>query len=147
MFCSSNRKRDNENQIISLSNPSKFFFKNTHTHTHKQNVIGSFEEHELFNEVLFGIKNVIQAHLRDVQLRFEDQFKTLEFELGHRDSVIDQLRHRIHELEGGELSPVISPDGRLHATPKSGNGSTGSSGDIPFVVSVCKNFQPNFAYN
>lgn len=94
--------------------------------------IGSFEEHELFNEVLFGIKNVIQAHMRDVSLRFEDQYKSLEFELCHRDAIIDQLRHRIHQLEGGELSPILSNDGRTQT--KSGNGSTGSSGDIPFVV-------------
>lgn len=96
---------------------------------------GSLEEHELFNDVLYGIKNVMYAHMRDVQLRFEDQYKNLEFELCHRDAVIEQLRHRIQELEGGDLSPVLSIDGRAHTTPKTGSGSTGSSGDIAFVVS------------
>lgn len=112
-----------------------FFYQNyLFLTTTKKNKLGSFEEHELFNEVLFGIKTVIQAHLRDVQLRFEDQFKTLEFELCHRDAVIDQLKHRINELEGGDISPILGSDERFRASPRSGNGSTGSSGDIPFVV-------------
>lgn len=96
---------------------------------------GSFEEHELFNDVLFGIKNVIHAHMRDIQLRYEDQFRTLEYELCHRDVVIAELRQRIHDLGGEVSSPILTADGRRYSTPKSGNGSSGSSGDIPFVVS------------
>lgn len=92
---------------------------------------GSFEEHEIFSEVLIGIKNVISSHLRDVQLKFEDHFQSLDFEIRQRDVMIDQLQHRILELENGHVSPsnVI-----IAATSGTGNGSTGSSGDIPFVV-------------
>lgn len=92
---------------------------------------GSFEEHELFSEVLIGIKNVIQTHLRDVQLKFEDQFQSLDHEIRHRDVMIDQLQQRIQELENGHVSPL---NVMFATTSSTGNGSTGSSGDIPFVV-------------
>lgn len=92
--------------------------------------LGSFEEHELFSEVLLGIKNVIQSHLRDVQNKFEDQFQSLDVEIRNRDVLIYQLQHRIQELENDHVSP-INP---IAATSGTGNGSTGSSGDIPFVV-------------
>lgn len=74
--------------------------------------------------------------MRDIQLRYEDQFKTLEYELCHRDVIIAELRQRIHDLGGEVLSPILTADGRRYSTPKSGNGSSGSSGDIPFVVSL-----------
>lgn len=93
---------------------------------------GSFEEHELFSEVLIGIKNVIQTHLLDVQLKFEDQFQSLDYEIRNRDILINQLQHRIQELENGHISPTNNP---IAATSGTGNGSTGSSGDIAFVVS------------
>lgn len=81
----------------------------------------------MFSEVLIGIKNVIQTHLRDVQLKFEDHFLSLDIEIRNRDILIDQLQHRIQELENGHFSPKM-------VAVASGNGSTGSSGDIPFVV-------------
>lgn len=93
---------------------------------------GSFEEHELFSEVLIGIKNVIHSHLRDVQIKFEDQFQSLDIEIRNRDVLINQLQHRIQELENGHISPC-NP---IAATSGTGNGSTGSSGDIPFVVRI-----------
>lgn len=70
---------------------------------------------------------MIQTHLRDVQLKFEDHFQSLDIEIRNRDVLIDQLQHRIQELENGHVSPIA-------ATSGTGNGSTGSSGDIPFVV-------------
>lgn len=85
----------------------------------------------MFSEVLLGIKNVIQTHLRDVQLKFEDHFQSLDFEIRHRDVLIHQLQHRIQELENGHVSPTST---MVAATSGTGNGSTGSSGDIPFVV-------------
>lgn len=87
----------------------------------------------MFSEVLIGIKNVIQTHLRDVQLKFEDQFQSLDFEIRHRDDMIDQLQQRIQELENGHASPM---NAMYAATSSTGNGSTGSSGDIPFVVRI-----------
>lgn len=95
-------------------------------------ILGSIEEHEFFGEVLLGIKHVIQIHLREVQVKFQDRFQTLEYEIKNRDHMIDQLQSRIHELEEGNPNPASSPtDEFLRA---GGNGSTGSSGDIPFVV-------------
>lgn len=84
----------------------------------------------MFSEVLIGIKNVIQTHLRDVQLKFEDHFLSLDVEIRNRDVLIDQLQHRIQELENGHVSPTMV----AVASGKGNGGSTGSSGDIPFVV-------------
>lgn len=96
-------------------------------------MIGSIEEHEYFGEVLLGIKHVIQSHLREVQVKFQDRFQTLEVEIKHRDMVISQLQNRIHELEENSvMSPPLSDSNRLGV----GSGSTGSSGEIPFVVCV-----------
>lgn len=92
----------------------------------------------MFSEVLIGIKNVIQTHLRDVQLKFEDHFESLDFEIRHRDVLIHQLQHRIQELENGHVSPTST---MIAATSGTGNGSTGSSGDIPFVVSEKRFFE------
>lgn len=36
-------------------------------------LLGSIEEHEYFGDVLFGIKNVIQRHLYDVQGKFQER--------------------------------------------------------------------------
>lgn len=93
------------------------------------NALGSIEEHEYFGEVLIGIKHVIQNHLRDVQVKFQDRVIMLEAEIKHRDVVITQLQHRIIELEQNSLSP-LSESQRLGG----GGNSTGSSGEIPFVV-------------
>lgn len=84
----------------------------------------------MFSEVLLGIKSVIQTHLLDVQCKFEGQFQSLGFEIRRRDVLIDQLQHRIYELENGHSSPIDA----IAATSGTGNGSTGSSGDIAFVV-------------
>lgn len=69
--------------------------------------------------------------MRDVQLKFEDQFQSLDHEIRHRDVMIDQLQQRIQELENGHVSPL---NVMFATTSSTGNGSTGSSGDIPFVV-------------
>lgn len=75
---------------------------------------------------------MIQTHLFDVQLKFEDHFQSLDQEIRNRDTLINQLQHRIQELENGFGSPVNNP---IAATSGTGNGSTGSSSDIAFVVS------------
>lgn len=86
----------------------------------------------MFSEVLIGIKTVIQTHLLDVQSKFEDHFQSLDLEIQNRDVLINQLQHRIHELENGHVSPPNNP---IAATSGTGNSSTGSSADIAFVVS------------
>lgn len=73
---------------------------------------------------------MIQNHLREVQLRFQDRVVMLEVEIKHRDIVISQLQNRIVELEENSMvSPPLSESNRL------GGDSTGSSCEIPFVVS------------
>lgn len=76
---------------------------------------------------------MIQTHLLDVQFKFEDHFQSLGQEIRNRDVLINQLQHRIQELENGHISPVNNP---VAASSGMGNGSTGSSGDIAFVVSM-----------
>lgn len=98
------------------------------------NVIGSIEEHEYFGEVLLGIKHVIQNHLREVQVKFQDRFLSLELDVRQRDEVITQLQHRIQELEENPSTQKINR--MSSASLKSG--SSGSI-DIPFVVSVGSN--------
>lgn len=93
----------------------------------------------MFSEVLIGIKNVIQTHLFDVQMKFEDHFQSLDYEIRNRDMLINQLQHRIQELENGYVSPTNNPLAAAAASG-TGNGSTGSSGDIAFVVSVIANY-------
>lgn len=74
---------------------------------------------------------MIQNHLRDVQVRFHDRVIMLETEIKHRDMVIAQLQHRIVELEQNSMSsPPLSGSHPLGDR----DDSTGSSGEIPFVV-------------
>lgn len=97
--------------------------------------LGSIEEHEYFGEVLLGIKHVIQNHLREVQVKFQDRFLSLELDVRQRDEVITQLQHRIHELEKNPSTPTKQMN-RVGSTVGSlKSGSSGSSVDIPFVVS------------
>lgn len=97
----------------------------------------------MFSEVLLGIKSVIQTHLLDVQFKFEDHFQSLGQEIRNRDVMINQLQHRIQELENGHVSPTNNP---MAATSGTGNGSTGSSSDIAFVVSMDGHFHNFIAY-
>lgn len=92
---------------------------------------GSIEEQEFFGEVLLSIKQVIQNHLHDVQVRFLDQFNAMQNEIKNRDLVINELHMRINELEGGaNINLMNSP---IEETRMSGSGS---SGDIAFVVCI-----------
>lgn len=80
---------------------------------------------------------MIQNHLREVQVKFQDRFQTLELEITHRDLVIRQLQCRIHELEEGVPNSIPSPNGNAaRYVGSASGGSTGSSGDIAFVVSL-----------
>ncbi|GLV37004.1 Cyclic nucleotide-gated ion channel-like [Carabus blaptoides fortunei] len=57
------------------------------------------DEHEYFGEALVAIKQVISAHLHEMQLKFQQRFDRLEQEVHSRDIVIGQLRQHIHDLE------------------------------------------------
>lgn len=96
-----------------------------------QKILGSIEEQEFFGEVLFSIKQVIQNHLHDVQVRFLDQFNVMQNEIKNRDLVINELHTRINELELGGVNAYLM-NSPIDETRMSGSGS---SGDIAFVVS------------
>ncbi|XP_035783080.1 uncharacterized protein LOC118461631 isoform X7 [Anopheles albimanus] len=98
---------------------------------------GSLEEQEFFGEVLFGIKQVIQTHMKEIQVKFQDEFFNLELEVKKRDDIISKLQNRILELEGeqqqeyGRLQVQLPPE--HHQSGSSGSGSTGSSNELPFM--------------
>lgn len=106
--------------------------------------VGSLEEQEFFGEVLFGIKQVIQTHMKEIQVKFQDEFFNMELEVKKRDDIISKLQNRILELEGeqqqqqlqgeyGRLQVQLPPEHRQSGS--SGSGSTGSSNELPFMVS------------
>lgn len=130
MFITFDRKNaHNDNEISKETNKTKT--KKKSFSPYLDNIIGSIEEHEYFGEVLLGIKHVIQNHLREVQVKFQDRFLSLELDVRQRDAVITQLQHRIQELEDNPSTQKMSRVGS--ASLKSG--SSGSI-DIPFVVSL-----------
>lgn len=85
--------------------------------------LGSIEEQEYYTDILLGIKQVIQCHLKDLQGRFQDKFVNLEMEVRRRDDIINQLQSRLREIEPG--------DG---VSERDLSGSTGSSNELPFMV-------------
>jgi hypothetical protein len=61
--------------------------------------------------------------LKDLQGRFQDKFVNLEMEVRRRDEVINQLQHRLRELEPGDrMTPINERD------------ASGSSNELPFMV-------------
>lgn len=83
---------------------------------------GSIEEQEYYTDILLGIKQVIQCHLKDLQGRFQDKFVNLEMEVRRRDDIINQLQSRLREIEPGD------------SAERDLSGSTGSSNELPFMV-------------
>lgn len=82
-----------------------------------------------------GVRQLIQNHLRDVQGQFHDQFQSLEIEIQRRDDLIAHLQNRINELEG-RGDHVMTPIGEVDREMGSSNtSSTGSSIELPFMVS------------
>ncbi|XP_055707995.1 uncharacterized protein LOC129804572 isoform X4 [Phlebotomus papatasi] len=96
---------------------------------------GSLEDQEYFGEVLLGVRQVIQNHLREVQGKFQDKFFSMEAEIQKRDDIISQLQNRIAELErhgDGELA--MTPIGEVdREAGSSGSGSSASSIELPFM--------------
>lgn len=84
---------------------------------------GSIEEQEYYTDILMGIKQVIQCHLKDLQGRFQDKFVNLEMEVRRRDDIISQLQNRLREFE---------PCDRM--TPINEKDLSGSSNEQPFMV-------------
>uniref|UniRef100_A0A8W7P9M6 Uncharacterized protein n=1 Tax=Anopheles coluzzii TaxID=1518534 RepID=A0A8W7P9M6_ANOCL len=99
------------------------------------------EEQEFFGEVLLGIKQVIQSHMKDIQVKFQDEFFNLEQEVKKRDDIISKLQNRILELEAEHhglvgLQVQLPPeqgDMPYRKSGSSGSGSTGSSNELPFM--------------
>lgn len=85
------------------------------------------EEQEYYTDILLGIKQVIQSHLKDLQGRFQDKFEHQEMEIKSRDELICQLQRRLREYEKGSLR--IAPS-RENET----SGSTNSSTELHFMV-------------
>lgn len=84
---------------------------------------GSIEEQEYYTDILLGIKQVIQCHLKDLQGRFQDKFVNLEMEVRRRDDIINQLQNRLREFEPGDrMTPINEKD------------HSGSSNELPFMV-------------
>lgn len=99
--------------------------------------LGSYEEHEYCTDILLGIKQMIQNHLKELHLKFQDKIVDLEFEVQKRDIIINELEDRLRDTEGG--------DGSIKNTEKENvsGGSTGSSNELPFMVSFPLNQKKN----
>lgn len=106
--------------------------------------LGSLEEQEFFGEVLLGIKQVIQTHMKEIQVKFQDKFFNLELEVKKRDDIISKLQNRIQELEHHDPQQLPEgDDGALRSMQtqqkqgSSGSGTSRSSDELPFMVSKC----------
>ncbi|KAL9697611.1 hypothetical protein quinque_001052 [Culex quinquefasciatus] len=112
---------------------------------------GSLEEQEFFGEVLLGIKQVIQTHMKEIQVKFQDKFFNLELEVKKRDDIISKLQHRILEMEreqqdqqlvalraydddGNEDEDVlVFQQQQQQRQGSSGSGTSRSSDELPFM--------------
>uniref|UniRef100_A0A8D8E029 Cyclic nucleotide-gated cation channel alpha-3 n=1 Tax=Culex pipiens TaxID=7175 RepID=A0A8D8E029_CULPI len=109
---------------------------------------GSLEEHEFFGEVLLGIKQVIQTHMKEIQVKFQDKFFNLELEVKKRDDIISKLQHRILEMEREQQDQQLvalrayDDDGnededvlvfQQQRQGSSGSGTSRSSDELPFM--------------
>lgn len=97
-------------------------------------VTGGIEEHEYFGEILLGIKQVIQSHLKEVQGKFYEKFVDLEEEVKQRDMIIVQLQTRIHELEHGRGGRIGQLKDSSDSKDRPSSGGSGSSNELPFMV-------------
>lgn len=86
------------------------------------------EQHEYFGEVLLGIKHIIQNHLQEVQVKFQDKFNDMELEIHKRDDIIMQLQQKIRQLE--------APDRLSFGGSHEHLNSTDSSQENPFGVRI-----------
>ncbi|XP_055644039.1 uncharacterized protein LOC129780113 isoform X3 [Toxorhynchites rutilus septentrionalis] len=115
--------------------------------TQRKIIKGSLEEHEFFGEVLLGIKQVIQTHMKEIQVKFQDKFFNLELEVKKRDDIISKLQNRIQELEQDQPQDMTMPPNAddaehpaemqqttlHHQRTSSGSGTSRSSDELPFM--------------
>uniref|UniRef100_A0A336M8E0 CSON013459 protein n=1 Tax=Culicoides sonorensis TaxID=179676 RepID=A0A336M8E0_CULSO len=113
----------------SNGSPTKLPFFTAMSPNQRNIIKGGIEEHEYFGEILLGIKQVIQSHLKEVQGKFYEKFVDLEEEVKQRDLVIAQLQTRIHELEYGVNSEGMRSDSK----DRPSSGESGSSNELPFM--------------
>ncbi|CAH1111547.1 unnamed protein product [Psylliodes chrysocephalus] len=84
-----NNQIEIENQIV----PNK---ANHQVKLHK----GSLEdEQQYFADILMAIKQVMSAHLHEIQGKYQQKFEKLEEEVRTKDEIITQLQAHISELE------------------------------------------------
>lgn len=57
------------------------------------------DEQQYFADILLAIKQVMSAHLQEIQEKFQQRFEKLEQDCRVKDEIIDQLRAHITELE------------------------------------------------
>lgn len=89
----------------------QYFFSVTYSkrRSHYSFLIGSLshvfilasleDEQQYFADILIAIKQVMGAHLQEVQEKFQHRFEKLEEEVRNRDQIINQLQAHIMELE------------------------------------------------
>lgn len=62
--------------------------------------LGSLEdEQQYFADILMAIKQVMSAHLHEIQGKYQQKFEKLEEEVRTKDEIITQLQAHISELE------------------------------------------------
>ncbi|GJQ78132.1 hypothetical protein Trydic_g2469 [Trypoxylus dichotomus] len=57
------------------------------------------DDQQYFGDILVAIKQVMSAHMQEVQEKFQNRFERLEDEIKKRDDIINQLKLHISELE------------------------------------------------
>lgn len=72
---------------------------------------------------------MIQSHLKDLQGRFQDKFVNQEMEIRRRDETICLLQNRLREYESSSNRMTPIRENEI-------SGSTGSSSELPFMVSL-----------
>ncbi|XP_063930154.1 uncharacterized protein Cngl isoform X3 [Zophobas morio] len=66
------------------------------------------DEQQYFADLLLAIKQVMSAHLQDLQQKFYQRFEKLEEEVRSRDEIINQLKAHICELENKSTEESIA---------------------------------------
>ncbi|KAG5681433.1 hypothetical protein PVAND_010869 [Polypedilum vanderplanki] len=135
-------KNNYYNNNIYTESPRTLAFVSADSYGERKLIKGSIEEQEYYTDILLGIKQVIQSHLKDLQGRFQDKFVTLEMEVRRRDELITQLQGRLREYETSNnyrMTPIKESErGDM-------SGSTGSFDELPFMRGDSQDTIFNFA--
>lgn len=57
------------------------------------------DEQQYFADILLAIKQVMNAHLQEMQDKFHHRFERLEEEIRNKEQIINRLKEHIFELE------------------------------------------------